>query len=96
MVVFASLKLQIMLARDDSVTTVTRSDGNYSPEDRFSLSDGEFAMAFGIQKWRGKSNLDDPRFIKWVLHYAVEVNHVRTTKWYPLHKCEERDFQAFY
>ena len=95
-VLFACLKLQIMLTRDDTVTTVTRRDGFYSSEDRLSLSNSEFAMAFGIQSWRHRTHLDDSRFIKWTLRYTVEIDHVKAEKWYPLHRCKEEDFEAFY
>ena len=47
-VLFACLKLQIMLARDDTVTTVTEREDYYTSEDRVWLTDGEFSMAFGI------------------------------------------------
>ena len=41
-VLFACLKLQIMLGRDDYVTTLTEREGYYSSEDRIELNDGAF------------------------------------------------------
>ena len=96
-VLFASLKLQIMLSRSDTVTTITKRNGFNSFEDRIQLSDGEFAMALGIQSHSGDGAFkDDPRFVKWILRYTIEIEHVKTQKYYPLHRCKESDFAAFF
>ena len=60
------------------------------------MLDDSFAMAFGLQSWNDRTYLNDPRYVKWVLRYTVEIDHNKNEKWYPLHRCTERDYRKFY
>ena len=93
---FALIKLQLMLQRNDTTIVKTIVEDEYTASNRYVPYEEGFTMAFGLQSWKTRANLDDPRYIKWVARYFVEVDQVKSTKLFLLHHCTEKDFEKFY
>ena len=94
-IMFAILKLQHMLARKNPDISKFESD-IFGDDHHFELDPrSNFQVAFGIENTISGFK-SDPKFIKFVVKVAKQIEGVYTSKYYPMHACSEDDYSKFF
>ena len=65
-------------------------------EEKLSLQDFNFMMAFTIENYFSGETLDDPRYMKWVASFEVHKDGAMETYEIPVFPCREEDYANFY
>ena len=81
--------------RNPTVNTYTRADA-YANDEKLSLNDFNFMMAFTLESYFTQETLDDPRFTKWYAYLSVGKDSVRKPREVPVYPCRDADFARFY
>ena len=75
---------------------MTTNVENNGLDERFSLADDKFMMAFAMEIFEGENINNDPRYVKWIVRTWEKSGAKRVEKYYPLYPCDETDLSKFY
>ena len=81
--------------RNPTVNTYTRADA-YENEEKLSLNDFNFMMAFTVENYYTHETLNDPRYTKWHAYLSVGKDSVVEPREVPVYPCRDEDFARFY
>lgn len=93
--IYASIKLNQLINRDNPNINETDIADHYSIEDRIDLNDINFRMAWSVEGVLDEQNRDDPRYVKWIVRMIGKENGTWYEKILPHHKCTEEDYAQF-
>ena len=93
--VFAVSKLKALIQRQSPSINTNLIVDALTPEDKFSMANPHFNIAFGMKMSRDNYVLDDPRVLKWVGKYSVTTNSKKKDYLIPTHECTDADFARF-
>ena len=93
---FASNKLVHLIRRQNpTVNTYLRKDA-FDNDERLSLKDQNFMMAFTLESYFSGETLDDPNYIKWLAYFRVDKDGVSDAREIPIYPCRDEDYAKFY
>ena len=93
---FACTKLVHLLERHNpTVNTYTRAD-SYANDEKLSLKDFSFMMAFTVENYFTQETLNDPRYTKWYAFLSVGKDSVVKPREVSVYPCRDEDFARFY
>ena len=93
--IYASIKLNQLIIRNNPNINETHIPDHYTIEDRINLDDIGFRMAWSVEGNLDKKNKDDPKYVKWIVRLLGKENGTWYEKILPHHKCTEEDFAYF-
>ena len=92
MLIYASIKLNQLINRDNPNINETDIPDHYTIEDRVNLDDINFRMAWSVEGVLDNQNRDDPRYVKWIVRLIGKKDGTWYEKILPHHKCTEEDY----
>ena len=87
--------LHLYKRKNPTINTYERSDA-FSTQERLSLNEFNFMMAFTMENYFSGQTLDDPRYVKWVATYEVVQDGKIDSKELPVYQCSDEDYAKFY
>ena len=90
--IYASIKLNQLINRDNPNINETDIPDHYSIDDRIDLNDINFRMAWSVEGVLNAQNKDDSRYVKWIVRMIGKENGTWYEKILPHHKCTEEDY----
>ena len=93
---FALLKGDQLLSRFNPTINQFNEEDYYANDDRLSLADTNFNMAFAIEDHYKRESRHDPRYLKWAALYIQRKGKQETRVELPMYPCSPYDFDKFF
>ena len=91
--VFGLVKLQHLLVRKNPLINT-----NFEPladDAVFDNNSGDLMLAVTVENYMTGASLTDLRYIKWLTSIWQRIEGVLVLTWYPMHKCNKREYERF-
>ena len=93
---FSSTKFEQMLRRQNpTVNNYLRKD-EFAGDERLSLTESNFMMAFTLEHFISGETLDDPRYLKWVAWVRFAKDGEIRSREVPVFPCRDGDYAKLY
>ena len=92
-IAFSVLKLEHLLHRRNA--QVITHETPLELDERYEVANSEFMIAFALESWEVGVKYDQ-RYIQWTTHIWKFVDGVKTSDYYPVHPCTDKEFARFY
>ena len=93
---FALLKGDQLLSRFNPSINQFNEEDYYTNDDRLSLADTNFNMAFAIEDHYLRESRHDPRYLKWAALYIQRMGKQETRHELPMYPCTPFDYDKFF
>ena len=95
---FSASRLVHLFKRQDTLVNTYTNRDEFTDEDRFSVKEGRFQMAFALENWFKGETLSDEKYLKWFANYREKslFDGVDTSRELPIYECTEKDYERFY
>ena len=95
--VFAMLKLQYLISRQNPMISSYTSYGEFDESQKYYTGHEDFVVAVALIIADTGEAMNDPRYIKWVAKYRENRDGVnKVEKIIPMHPCSQKEFEKFY